>query len=223
MSIEPATMDHETQEGFEPYRAVSKAAVVSLVLGALSALGLTAIQFLLIGPVGFVLGLLGWRSINRYPAELTGKPAAMVGTILSLFFLIAGVAKHTHEYATEVPEGYTRITFRELQPERRSQIPVPQRAVELNGKQVFVKGYLHANDQGENITQFVLVPDMGACCFGGQPKLTDMIQVTLDDPLVISYRVKKRKFTGVLKVDTRLKPVTGLNGVYYQLQSDWFK
>lgn len=223
MSTEVATMDTHNEEGFEPYRAVSKAAVVSLILGVVSALGLLSTSFLLIGPVGFALGLLGWRSIARYPAELTGKPAAMIGMTLSAIFLIVGAAKHAHEYATEVPEGYERVTFRDLQPPKKSPLPVPAEAVALDGKPIFIKGYLYPDDQQDNIQRFVLIPDMGTCCFGGQPKLTDMVEVTLDEPLVISYKVKKRKFTGTFKVDTKLKPVEDLNGVYYQLQANWFK
>jgi hypothetical protein len=64
---------------------------------------------------------------------------------------------------------------------------------------------------------------MGTCCFGGQPKLTDMIQVTLADPLRIKYSYQRRKLAGVLKVDRRLKPISGLKGVYYQLEADYVK
>ena len=61
---------------------------------------------------------------------------------------------------------------------------------------------------------------MGTCCFGGQPKLTDMIEVTLDEPLRIEYSMRKRKLAGIFKVDTQLKAIDGLGGVYYQLQAN---
>lgn len=223
MSIETKTVESASEAGFAPYRAVSKAAIVSLILGLASAFGLTSVTLLSLALVGLALGLIGWRGIVRYPAELTGKPLAILGVVLSSVFFVAGAAKHTHEYATEVPEGYERISFRELQPEKKSRMPIPPRALELSDKQVFVKGYLYPDGQQENIRRFVLVPDMGTCCFGGQPKLTDMIEVTLEEPLRVSYSMRKRKFAGILKVDPQLKPVSGLKGVYYQLQADYLR
>jgi hypothetical protein len=99
------------------------------------------------------------------------------------------------------------------------QLPVSPKALELNGKKVFIKGYVYPDGRQSNIKRFVLVPDMGTCCFGGQPKLTDMIEVTLTDPDRIKYSFQKRKLAGELLVDTQLKPVTGLGGVYFQLKA----
>ena len=96
-------------------------------------------------------------------------------------------------------------------------------AIELDGDRVFVKGYVFPGGQKENLKQFVLVPDMGTCCFGGEPKLTDMIEVTLQEPLRVDFSYRKRKLGGTLKVDSKLKPVSGVNGVYYQLDVDYLK
>jgi hypothetical protein len=216
-------MDAAQQEGFEPYRAVSKAAVISLALGLLSAIGFLSPSFLILALLGAVMGFLGYRAILQYPEELTGMPIAMVGFGLCSLIFVGGVAKHAHEYATEVPDGCLRITFADLQPDKKSPLPIPPSALELNDQQIFVKGYVYPDGQQYNIQRFVLVPDMGTCCFGGQPKLTDMIEVTLEDPLRIEYSYKKRKLAGVLKVDTRTKPVDGLGGVYYQLTADYRK
>lgn len=223
MSTEATTVCPAKEEGFEPYRAVSKAAVVSLILAVGSAIGILSAPFLALGLVGAGLGFLAWRSIALYPAELTGKPMAIFGAVLGSVFLVAGTSKHVHEYMTEVPEGYMRISFRELQPDKYSTMPVPDEALQLDGQKIFIKGYLYPDGQQDEIRRFVLVPDMGTCCFGGQPKLTDMIEVTLEDPLRVSYAVKKRKFTGEFKVSAQKKPVDGLDGVYYQLTADWFK
>jgi hypothetical protein len=43
----------------------------------------------------------------------------------------------------------------------------------------------------------------------------------LTDPERIKYSFQKRKLAGELLVDTRLKPVTGVNGVYFQLKADY--
>jgi hypothetical protein len=220
MSGDSATIDAAREQGFEPYRAISKSAIVSLLLALVSFLGLYSAPLLVLAPVSIALGIVGYRAILRYPNELTGKPMALLGAVLGIGLLIGGVTRHSYIYATEVPDGHIRISFANLQPEKNSRQPVPQEALELDGKKVFVKGYLYPDGQQHNITRFVLVPDLGTCCFGGQPKLTDMIEVTLEEPLQTTYSMKKRKLAGELNVDMTLKPVSGVNGVYYQLKAD---
>jgi hypothetical protein len=146
---------------------------------------------------------------------------AVLGLMLSAVMFVAGTTKHSYDYATEVPEGYQRISFANLQPVREHpELPVSPEALQLNGKKIFVKGYVYPDGQKNNIKRFILVPDMGTCCFGGQPKLTDMIEVTLAGSNRIEYSLHKRKLGGVLHVDTALKPVSGVNGVFYQLEAD---
>jgi hypothetical protein len=221
MHGEAATVDSAREEGFEPYRAISKSAVISFGLGLLSILGWYAAPLLVLAVVAAILGISGYRSVVRYPNELTGKTLALVGALLGISLFIGGIAKHSYVYATEVPDGYLRISFADLQPDKNDlRMPVPPEALELNGKKIFVKGYLYPDGQQYNIKRFVLVPDLGTCCFGGQPKLTDMIEVTLEEPLQTAYNMSKRKLAGELKVDMSLKPVSGVNGVYYQLKAN---
>lgn len=221
MSSESATIDSAKEEGFAPYRAISKSAVVSFVLGLLSVMGLYSAPLLGLALIAAVLGITGYCSVVRYPNELTGKSLAIAGALLGVCLFVGGIARHSYIYATEVPEGHLRITFSDLQPDKNNpRMPVSPGAIELNGKQIFVKGYLYPDKQQYNIKRFVLVPDLGTCCFGGQPKLTDMIEVTLEEPLQTTYNMKKRKLAGTFKVDTTLKPVADVTGVYYQLKAD---
>jgi len=88
---------------------------------------------------------------------------------------------------------------------------------------VFIKGYVYPDGQQYNIKRFILIPDMGTCCFGGQPKLTDMVEVTLRDPLRTVFERRKRRLAGTLSVDLRLKPVSGLGGVYYRLDAEYVR
>lgn len=99
------------------YRSVSRAAVVSLVLAGLSVLALAFPTLLVLPVVGVVMGLVGLSTIRRYPAEYTGGRLAMAGVVVSGALLVGGGGWHTYEYLTEVPEGYTRTGFWELQPE----------------------------------------------------------------------------------------------------------
>ena len=203
-----------------PYRAMSRMALMSLVFALLSSMGLLIPVLLVFAGLGGLCSLLAFRSLRRYPAELSGGSLAMGGGVLSGLLLVGGISFHSYVYATEVPDGYERISFRVLQPEKDSRMPVPEAALQLDGQRVFVKGYIHPDAGMAPVQTFVLVPDMGTCCFGGQPALTDMIEVTLPGSLHVRYSTRKRKLAGTLKVDSRLKPVNGLNGVYYQLEVD---
>jgi len=206
------------------YRSLCVPALVALVLGLISPL-LAFVPMLLVFPaLGLLAGGYGLWKIRQRPAELTGRRMAQLGLLLNGVVLLGGAAAHSYVYATEVPPGYQRISFLELQPEADgSRLPVPRAALELDGQRVFIKGYVFPDGQRTRIKKFVLVPDMGTCCFGGQPKLTDMIEVTLRPPLHLDYSFSRRKLGGTLRVDTRLKPVSGVNGVYYQLDADFLR
>jgi hypothetical protein len=214
------SLGNELSEGYEPYRAISKAAVMSVVLGVISLVTFSFPALLFLPLIGLLAGWSGYRSIRRYPAELSGRFTALAGIALCGLVLVGCVSFYSITYATEVPDGYQRISFVDLQPLREHpDLPVSPKAMELSGKKIFIKGYVYPDGQQSNIKRFVLVPDMGTCCFGGQPKLTDMIEVTLTDPDRIKYSFQKRKLAGELLVDTQLKPVSGLGGVYFQLKA----
>jgi hypothetical protein len=203
---------------------MNRAAVASLALAVLSIPALLFSTLLALPIAGIILGLVAIRSIKRYPEEWSGLRVAHAGVISCMVVAVAGAALHITEYVTEVPEGYERISFYELQPDKdRPDLPVPPKALELDGKRVFVKGFVYPDGQQSNITRFVLVPDRGTCCFGGQPKLTDMIEVSIVSDDRLRYSLQMRKLAGTLHVDTRLKPVSGLGGVYYRLDADYVK
>ena len=50
-----------------------------------------------------------------------------------------------------------------------------------------------------------------------------MIEVTLTDPLRTRFSFRRRKLAGILRVNTELKELSGLTGVYYQLEADYIK
>ena len=209
------------EEDFQPYRALSKSAVFSLVLSVLSLISLLFPPALLFGLLGLVFGLVSLQTFRRYPAELTGMPMAVIGAGLGSVVFVGGVVFQVYDYLTELPPGYERVSFYSLKaPSGQPDEPTPD-ALALNQKRVFLKGYMYPDGQGARIKRFVLVPDLGTCCFGGQPKLTHMIEVTLDGPPGIDYSLRKRKLAGTLKVTETLKRIDGLGGVYYQLVADY--
>ncbi len=219
-------VENEDQDwdDYQPYRAVCRAAIGSFVIGVFGLLALAAPLMVIVPLFGLFWGWRALATIRRYPDELTGRGLAWTAVALNGLLFVGGSTFHAVVYATEVPEGAQRISFRELQPARDApDLPVPPRALELDGEHVFIKGYLYPDGQQNNIRQFILIPDLGTCCFGGQPALTDMIQVTLQEPLRARFSLRRRSVAGILRVDTELRPVSGLGGVYYQLDADHYR
>jgi len=221
-----------------PYRAISRSAVFSAVLAGLSlplvALAVVSMKYEVgdavpLGYVGamfaipaFVLGLLAARTIRRYPTEYTGTRLAKCGLIggLALSAVGIGVASYTH--ATEVPPGYTRVGFWELQPDPDEPgLPIAPKAIELTGQKVFIKGYMHPGVASMGrVDHFILVRDMGTCCFGGQPKATDMIEVYVpDDKEKVAYSRRSLKLSGTFFLADHPTQSLGLNNVWYHLEA----
>ena len=218
--------DEDLQDDAIPhvsYRAISKGAVLAMILAMLSLPALIFPTLLLLPLLGLASGVLAIRNIRRYREELSGRVVAILGVVSCAALLLGGIARHSYVYATEVPEGYLRISFSQLQPDKRHpELLVSADARELDGRLIFVKGYIHpgVSALGE-IHQFVLVPDMKTCCFGGQPKMSDMIEVTLTSEQGVRYTQLKRKITGVFRVNDSLRQVSGgLTGGLYSLKGE---
>ena len=210
------------------YRSLSGKAVTGLIFGLFGLMTFLTPWLSFIPFVGFVLSFLGWRAVTQRPLELVGRGTAMSGLVLSLIGLVGGTAFRAYDYATEVPDGFERISFSELQPSRtpeenHPQIPIPKRAVELDGQEVFIKGYVFPDGRRDRITSFILVPDMGTCCFGGDPKLTDMVEVKLQDGQETEYSFRRRKLVGTFHVNLQPQPNAMNKVAVYQLKARLLK
>jgi hypothetical protein len=211
-----------------PYRALSRSAVVSLVLAVISLLGYLFEPMLVVAAAGLVMGVISLQSIRRYPQEYTGRGVALAGAFLSGLILVTGVTYHTIVYMTEVPDGYKRISFSELQPDyfNEPDKPIPSRALELSGDKVFVKGYTHKYiaSMGK-VDHFVLVPDLGECCFGDKAtKPTHMIEVKIINPQYkVSYALRRIRLMGTFHASEIPADELGVGGIYYRLAADQVK
>jgi hypothetical protein len=207
------------------YRAVSGLAVFSLVVAVLSLPCLLLpieLGFLFVGGalLAGILGIVALRAIRARPDELLGSSVAWSGMIIGFATFLLCVGSTIYVTATEVPEGYTRISFSELQPNRKApELPFSKRALELDGKRVYIKGYTAPGDQKYGLKQFTLVKDIGSCCFGGTPSPTHMMSVAFSNKLTIDYGYGQRGIGGILHVDK--EPRLGkLGGVYFRLEAD---
>ncbi|GAA5509283.1 hypothetical protein Rcae01_04782 [Novipirellula caenicola] len=206
-----------------PYRAVSRAAIASVVFFVLAFPGLipTFSPLLILTAVGIAAGIVGFRATKQFPDEYSGGALAKFGVIGNALLMVGGIGLHTYIYMTEVPDGYTRIPFHELQqPEGMPDIPT-RFAYDIDGDKVFLKGYIHPASGSGALRQFILVPDLGTCCFGGQPKSSDMIEVTVTNGKNVKAGLTKRKLAGKFQLNRSPQKLTDFdNNIFYRIKAD---
>lgn len=168
-------------------------APITLFLGVCAIGSLIGIPGLAIGVAGTLTGLISMRQIRRAEGELGGGMLAKIGFLLSVLFLVSGSALHAYTYVNELPEGHERIAFRWLSSQpiantKEKGVEFTPEVAALEGKPIFIKGYMYPTQSRVNLSEFVLVKDNKDCCFGGNPNLTDMIVVKLKDGLRVNHR-----------------------------------
>jgi hypothetical protein len=216
-----ATLDIESpalrDESFQ-YRALHTGAVIGFVLSAFTAIftliaGASSPEAcigvsLLNGPA---LSLCMWSraKIRREPGQYTGHLLSLVGMVVAFVFLIGGITYGSYVYVTEVPDGYTRISFNAMKPDaldERGGHAVPPDVAALSGKKVFIKGYIRPDSitQKLRIKEFLLVRDDNQCCFGdlSTVKYYDQIDVDMIGSLTVDYKERALiRVGGILKVE----------------------
>jgi len=217
--------EEDDNDDFDSYRSLSMAAVASLVVAFLGLIGLVSWQMLFVPFLGAVLGGAALLSIRRNPDEMTGATLAWIGLVISVVTFIGGSTYRVYEYNTEIPDPeMVRISFSQLKPDLDDQSQgneFPPEVAELVGKKVFVKGYIHPGVQGQGkVQEFVMVGDLGTCCFGKQPELTHMIEVSLQDDLTAEYSYRKIKIGGVFEMSPPSASAPGkLKGGIYKVKA----
>jgi hypothetical protein len=183
----PAAHSVAIEPGFDEfaYKPIPPLAPVSLLLGICALAGLLSVLGLIFGLFGFALGWVCLRQIKLADGGLGGLKLARSGVFLSAALFASGLGLHVYWYLTELPEGYQRVNFSQdisrkgfvIEDNRPRMHPDVQA---LDGQKLFVKGYMYPIGEEQGLTDFILCRDNGQCCFGGQPKLTDMIKVKME-------------------------------------------
>ncbi|HEX7378901.1 MAG TPA: hypothetical protein VF278_17390 [Pirellulales bacterium] len=221
MSTEIAAEPGFVEEDYRRYRTLSTLAVVSFIAGLLSVLAFLGWTLAAIPMIGIVAGALSLRQIRANPDTYTGEHFALIGTLLCGLLWMGGWSRLAYVHATEVPPGFDRISYDDLQldPDDPLAFP-PKRAVELEGKKVFIKGYVYQPTGGQTsgLKHFILVRDKGQCCFGGNPKITDMIEVKLKGKLEADFNMRVRKLAGTFHLEPS-QGMHGLGGALYHLDA----
>ena len=123
----------------------------------------------------------------------------------------------TLAYIAELPEGYARMNYAMLQPlPGDPPMAVPASALEMNGRDVLLKGYMYPGSRQRGITEFLLCRDQGDCCFGGEPKITDRVLVRITDPDGIAFTQRLIKVAGRFRIEPAGTADIG-GGVLYHL------
>jgi hypothetical protein len=197
------------------YRALHSGALLGLVLGICSSfVAITATSSLeaclYVAPIpllGIVVSIWSLSKICGASDQFTGSWLAMTGLVLSLAFLVFGLSYGGYVYATELRDGYKRISFGQMRPDamqERNGIIVPPEIADLNGKRVMIKGYIRPDSitVSKGIDRFLLVRDNNQCCFGSlsDVKYYDQMDVKMVDSKTVDYSSGLFRMHGILEV-----------------------
>lgn len=215
------------------YKPVPVLAPLSLFLAVCAAAALLSPYAISIGVAAAITSVCCLLQIRRAEGAVGGRKLTLLAFVLAVVFSIGGAAKHSYVYATEVPEGHERLNFSWLAKQEPynedGKLKLADAALDLDGKPVFIKGYMYPTRQTEGITNFLLLKDTGQCCFGGQPKLTDMIAVEMQNGKTVNFPIEYQQqgvFRSVAVAGTfRANPITVDGQVIqlYQLEATHFQ
>ncbi|MCA8991987.1 MAG: DUF3299 domain-containing protein [Planctomycetaceae bacterium] len=168
------------------YRPVPIFAVCGFVLALMSTLAVVVWIAIPIAIVALVVSAISAVVISRSRDIYSGLWMAVVGMILPVVCSTIGVAYQVNLYRNEVPDGYQRVSFYKdisekgfVQDQTSPRLQPPPEVDALDGKKVFLKGYIFPTQQASGLTKFLLLKDNGQCCFGGKPAVQDRITVDL--------------------------------------------
>jgi hypothetical protein len=199
------------------YRAISGTAIAAAAVALLSPLVVVGWSFAAVPVVGLVLAVAALGDIARRPAAVTGRGLALVALAGSGISLVGGLAYLGAVYTAELPEGFARLNYTMLQPlPGDPATAVPDSALEMNGREVLLKGYMYPGSRQRGIAEFLLCRDQGDCCFGGTPKITDRVLVRLADPKGIDFTQRLVKIAGRFRIEPAGTADLG-GGVLYHL------
>lgn len=204
------------------YRPIPLLVPISLGFVFLSLTAGLMAELLVVPLVGAILAAVAYRQIRASRGGLGGGWLAFFGICSQAVLLVLFAGVHVYSYATEVPEGYQRVSFltdisKKGFVTQDNMMSLHPDVVKLLDQKVMIKGYMYPDrTMDRDLTKFVLCRDNGDCCFGGQPKPNDMIQVYINPGVTAHFR------TGLVFVAGTLRAHPNSDGSIYQLECDHF-
>ena len=229
----PDYEDDYDDEFDEPlsYRVVNPLAVTSLVLSVLTFLTMFSWFFFFIPVAAIIFGWAALSKMARFPGQYTGGKLAVAGIITAIGLWIFGTVFMVFIAGAEVPLGYTKITFTQMQPDPDTPGEIiPPDAFDLqfdetsmDKKRVFIKGYIFPGRQTIGLKNFILVPSQMHCKFcSRQLKSTEMISVSLEGDLQTNYSTNLMRVGGKLHID-KAEAAKPLGGLPYRIEADYIE
>lgn len=203
------------------YRPIPMLIPISLGFVFLSFTAALMAELLIVPIIGATLGYVALRQIRRSEGAFSGAGLAW-GTIVSqLAMAVAFGGMHAYSYATEVPPGYERVSFltdisKKGFVNEAGKSGIHPDVQKLVNQKVMVKGYMFPFQSLDGVDSFLLCRDNGDCCFGGQPKPNDMIQIYMKGGIKARYR------TGLVAVAGVFHAGPSKDDSVYQLDCDYF-
>ena len=173
---------HEPSPEEFRYRPMSMLAVLAFALSLLSLATMTLWFLLPLGVASTIMAIMAVVKIRAARGEYSGMKLASTAVFLSVLAVAGGVSYQVYAYQTEVLQGYDRVSFsRDISDKgivtyEGMQVPHPD-LMAMEGKKIFLKGFMYPTGQIYDLKSFLLVKDSDQCCFGGEPKLIDMLGV----------------------------------------------
>ena len=201
------------------YKQIATLGVGSLVAAIVSILGFFWTPFILVAVAGVVLGVLGLRKIARAPEEIGGFALTSTATALSVVLAISATCWRVYYFYHNAPPGYEIVEFDSMALTKDGEV-APEIAA-LNGRRVYVEGYMYPTKRHAGITDFNLVRTLGHCqyCSPGT-NAADMIAVSMERGHEVNYRANKLTGVGgVLYVNENFRP----GELPYSMKSDVFR
>ena len=203
----------------DDYRAIETRSIFSLVLGLFSFLTMFSWWFAIVPLLGLIIGWLALQKIFTTQKEITGFKLAVLGMTLSLIFGIVGMSWHYWSYHNLTPGGYIHVEFSDLAADPKTG-KIPDRILELDGKNVFVPGYMFPTPNMSGITEFALVRTLQRSKFDtATPDPTEMINVRMISGQKLNYRTDLVKIGGILRVNKDYD----YNNLPYRIDAEIFR
>ncbi len=218
VTMQDSVLPQDLRSNEFDYRPTPVLVPVSLALAVVSISALLGIVGVFIASLAAVLSVSALLVIARSEGMYSGRVMAIIALLLSLTFGTLGIVSQIYAFKTEVPEGYRRVSFaREISakgfPVQEGKATLHPDVAALIDKQIFLKGYMYPQAQKKGLQQFLLLKDTGECCFGGQPKPTDMILVKMQNEKGANYRTGRVAVSGILRL-TKDRTPEGLQPIY---------
>jgi hypothetical protein len=210
------------------YRPVPMVAVAGFALALISFGGIFIWLALPLCLVAAIVCLMALVSIRRSNGEFGGGWLSATGLLLSIAFFVSGITWQVYAYQTELPEGFQRVSFVNdisakefIQTERGMDVHPDVRALE--GKKVFLKGFMYPTQTFVGLQTFLLIKDNNQCCFGGKPAIQDRLGVVFDEGVTADYYAGRVSIAGTFQINPKFDGSDDLMPLYMVKAERFYK